>query len=132
MRSGCTGVRPPRRAWRRFSRRRSAKPPTEMADQAASVAGLAVDNVRGARWMIASSIAFAISTSVIKYVARDLPAAEIAFFRCFFGLSVIAPFIMRHGWGIYRTTRADLHLFRVACAVGGLIMGFYSVAHLPL
>ena len=46
------------------------------------------DNLRGAAWMLLSSVLFAMAAVAIKYLGRSVPVQELVFFRCFFGLSV--------------------------------------------
>jgi drug/metabolite transporter (DMT)-like permease len=93
---------------------------------------LPIDNARAAVWMIGSSACFATSYALTKFVAADLPAPEIVFFRCLFGMVVIAPFVMRQGLAVYRTKRPGMHLIRSVCATLSLNLTYYAMVQLPL
>src|SRR6478735_2910769 len=104
-----------------------------MAEQAAAPPTLPpIDNLRGAGWMIFSSAFFAMSYSASKYVAAVVPPPEVAFFRCLFGLTVIAPFVVRQGFSVFRTKSPGVHLTRTVCATLSLNLTYYALAHLPL
>lgn len=90
------------------------------------------DNLRGAMWMLMSSFAFAAGSVAIKTIGQALPSAEVVFFRCLFGLTVVAPFVARYGFAVFRTQRPDLHIVRVICAALGMNCGFYAMSHLDL
>jgi drug/metabolite transporter (DMT)-like permease len=90
------------------------------------------DNIRGARWMVVSTVCFALSILAIKRVGADLPPPVVVFFRCFFGLVIILPFILKQGFSIYRTQRPGLHITRVVCSVVSMIAAYYAYTHLPL
>jgi drug/metabolite transporter (DMT)-like permease len=47
---------------------------------------LPVDNMRGALWMLGSAVVFSSVSVLIKMLGQDVPAAEMVFFRCLFGL----------------------------------------------
>jgi len=99
---------------------------------AASSSSLPVDNMRGAVWMVGSALVFSGVSVLIKELGRDLPSPQIVFFRCLFGLSVIVPFVAHSGLAVFKTTRVDLHVVRVICAVIGMNCGFYATANLEL
>ncbi|MCB2108428.1 MAG: DMT family transporter [Rhodobacteraceae bacterium] len=90
------------------------------------------DNKRGAAWMFCSAVFFSLIAMGIKKAGENLPTAEIVFFRCLFGMTVVAPFIARQGLSVYRTQRPGLHVSRLICAAIGMNSGFYAVTHLEL
>lgn len=89
------------------------------------------NNLRGALWMLASSVCFATSGIAIKTIGADLPVAVIAFFRVVFGLVFILPIFMRNGFSIFYTKQPGWHLVRLAGSSGSILFGFYAVTHLP-
>lgn len=91
-----------------------------------------IDNMRGAIWMVGSALVFSAVSVLIKELGQSLPSAEIVFFRCLFGLSVVVPFVVRYGLRVFKTARPDLHVVRVICAVIGMNCGFYATTHLEL
>lgn len=93
---------------------------------------LPVDNLRGAVWMVGSSLAFSVVAIIIKKLGQSLPVAEVVFCRCLFGLVVVVPFLARHGLRVFRTARVDLHLVRIACASISMGFGFYALTRMEL
>lgn len=90
------------------------------------------DNMRGARWMVVSTLCFAISILAIKKIGTEMPPAMIVFFRCMVGFFLVLPFIFKHGLGIYRTKRPLAHVIRLVCSIVSMIAAYYAYAHMPL
>jgi len=90
------------------------------------------DNMRGARWMVASTLCFAISILAIKKIGTEMPPAMIVFFRCAVGFVIVLPFIFKHGLGIYRTKRPVAHIVRLICSIVSMIAAYYAYTHLEL
>ncbi len=93
--------------------------------------GLA-DNLRGAVWQVLSNLAFTVMAVTVKTVGETMDSFEIAFFRCFFGLLLTLPFLMRAGRASFATSRIGAHFSRAALGVAGMFCGFYALTHLPL
>ena len=89
-------------------------------------------NLRGALYILAASVAFSASGTLIKLVGQTLPTAEIVFFRSLFGLAAVLPFLLRTGPVLLQTARPWLHVSRGLIGVCAMAAGFYSVTHLPL
>ncbi|MEM6491458.1 MAG: DMT family transporter [Pseudomonadota bacterium] len=93
----------------------------------------ASDNLRGALWMLASAIGFSLMAVLVKIAGADLPAAQVAFFRCVFGLVFLLPAILRAGVrDSFATRRFDLHLARGAVGVTAMLCFFVAIANAPL
>jgi drug/metabolite transporter (DMT)-like permease len=90
------------------------------------------ENIRGAAWMLAGSMCFAAVGIAVKQIGTDLPVTVVAFFRAFFGLVFIVPFIVRQGPSIFYTKRPGLHVVRLFGAAGSILGAYYGLAHLPL
>lgn len=88
--------------------------------------------VRGAFFIVASELSFALSGAIVKLVSASLPNESIVFFRNLFGLLVLAPLLIRTNSKILHTDRLHLHLLRSVIGMGGMYCLFYSLAHLPL
>ena len=86
----------------------------------------------GGLWMIAAGVCFAIMMGIIRHVADELHAFEIAFFRNLFGLMVMLPWIAKVGLGGLRTERLGLYSLRGLIAVVALMSWFYAVSIMPL
>lgn len=89
-------------------------------------------NARGSVWMILSSMFFAVMTTCIKLLGRDLPVVEILFFRQMFVLVVVSPAIFRGFPSVLVTNRRRVHLTRSLLAFCAMTTGFTAVVHLPL
>jgi drug/metabolite transporter (DMT)-like permease len=90
-----------------------------------------IDNLRGVLWMLAASVTTATSSVGVKYIAH-LPLLQVGFMRAVTALIVLMPFLMRHGWGVFRTSRLDLHLQRILFSSGSMILSIYAIAHMQL
>jgi drug/metabolite transporter (DMT)-like permease len=93
---------------------------------------LPVENMRGAAWMIASAVCFAVSTVGIKKIGGQVPSSEIVFLRCLAGMLLVLPPLMKQGLGVFRTDRPGLHVIRVVCSTVSMIAAYYAITHLPL
>jgi drug/metabolite transporter (DMT)-like permease len=91
-----------------------------------------INDVQAAAWMLGASMCSAGYTIAIKSVSGHLSAPEITFIRSIYGVISLAHLILKHGWSIYRTSRPDLHVVRIACSALGVMLAVYSVAHLQL
>ena len=54
-------------------------------------------NIQGAFWLGSSVFAFTAMAGLAKYLGNDFHAFQISFFRSFFSLIVISPFLIRAG-----------------------------------
>ena len=88
--------------------------------------------VRGAFFIVASELSFALSAAIIKLVSASLPNESIVFFRNLFGLLILAPLLIRADRKILHTDRLHLHLLRSGIGMGAMYCFFYSLAYLPL
>ena len=84
-------------------------------------------------WAILATIFMTGMSVLIKYLGNSLPFFEVAWFRAFFGLIIVLPFILNRGGvkAIY-TTKIKMHLVRGVLAVIAMLSGFYAVTVLPL
>lgn len=88
--------------------------------------------VQVAVWMVLAGAAFAVMGGLIKYAARDLHPFEVAFFRCFFGLLWMAPWLLRRGPTALRTRRLPLYTARATIGLVGMLAGFYALRYIAL
>ena len=82
--------------------------------------------------IVVSTLGFSGMHAIIKHTASDLHPFEIAFFRNFFGLLVLAPFFVRHGLAVFRTEKLPLHMLRSGIQVFAMLMFFTAVSISPL
>ena len=88
--------------------------------------------VRGAFFIVASELSFALSAAIIKLVSASLPNESIVFFRNLFGLVILSPLLLRHSINVLQTERLHLHLIRSGIGMGAMYCFFYALAHLSL
>lgn len=87
--------------------------------------------LRGAAWMLAATVVYAVQGLLVKLLGQRLSPFEVAFFRCFFGLLVLLPFLAQTR--SYRISGSPwMHLLRALVGVSGMFCGFYALTHLPL
>ena len=91
-------------------------------------------NMRGVVWALASGFMFSLMSLLIKVLTSDgtLHPLQVAWFRAIFGLITLLPFVLRSWRTATRTRRLGSHLIRAAFGATSMMLGFYSVAYLPL
>jgi drug/metabolite transporter (DMT)-like permease len=88
--------------------------------------------VTGALLMAFAVTCVAFDTAIVRVVSREVHPFEIAFFRNFFSVIAIAPFLIRFGMGALQTTRLPLHLVRAALKLFALVCFFFAVSQAPM
>ena len=89
-------------------------------------------NTRGAFWVLVAAAGFSMMAVFVKLLGRDLPPAQIAFFRCWVGLALLTPLLLRAGPGVLRSRVWPLHIGRAFAGITAIGCGFYAFTHLPL
>jgi len=87
---------------------------------------------RAMLWMVAGGITGGIMNVLIREAAAELDPLEIVFFRNFFALLCMVPFILRVGPGGLRTTKIGFYALRAAVAFISMITWFIGIARVPL
>jgi len=87
---------------------------------------------RAALLVLSAALLFAVMGGFIKYLSQQLPVEMVVFFRNLFGLVVLLPLLIRHGFGHLRTQQLSLHLARSLFGLSAMYCFFYSIAHLHL
>ncbi len=88
--------------------------------------------LRGAFFIVASELSFALGAAIIKLVSESLPNESIVFFRNLFGLMILAPLLLRNGTKSLQTDCLHIHLVRSVMGIGAMYCFFYAIAHLSL
>ncbi|MEQ9331601.1 DMT family transporter [Thalassobaculum sp.] len=88
--------------------------------------------MRVAIWMTLAGLAFSAMGGLIKFAARDLHPFEVAFFRCFFGLVWMVPWLLRRGPSALRTAKLPLYVARAVIGLIGMLAGFYALRYIAL
>lgn len=89
-------------------------------------------NMRGVVWAVLSGFMFSFMSLFIKTLSGSMNPLEIAWLRALFGLLLVLPFLPRYGRSAMRTRRLGSHFLRSCLASASTMLGFYSVALLPL
>ena len=90
-------------------------------------------NLKGFLFILLASATFPIMGTIVKYLTSELHPFQIAFFRCFFGLVIITPIIIKNNpLKILKTNRLTLHIYRGLLGIGAIMAGFTALSMMPL
>ena len=87
--------------------------------------------IRGARYVIAASLALASAGAMIKIAAGELPNAMVVWLRAVFGLLLLLPWLWRTDVTLH-TQRLRLHLLRACFGVGAMYCFFFAISDMLL
>ncbi len=87
---------------------------------------------RGVAYLALSSLLFASMGVLIRLASRHADNQTIVFARNLTGALLMAPWMLRHGLGDFRTPRLPLHIARSIAGLGSMYGFFYALAHMPL
>ncbi len=82
--------------------------------------------------MLLAALCFASMNGIIRHLSDDLHPFVIAFFRNFFGLAFMLPWILRSRGAGLKTDRLGLHFIRALIGLGGMLAWFWALTHMPL
>ncbi len=88
--------------------------------------------LEGVLWMLASGLSFVGVQGIVRALGTDLPAAQSAFLRYFFGLLMVLPFLpgmLRQG---LPAGTAKLFLGRGVVHTVAVVLWFYAMARIPV
>ncbi len=88
--------------------------------------------VRGALWMSAGSLFFAMIYVVIRRLTETVPIQELVLFRALLGMAFMAPWLIRSGPSALRTTRSRIYILRTLVSYSGMLCWFYALGNMPL
>ncbi len=86
----------------------------------------------GAAYIVAASIVMALVGATVKWATEDLPALMVVFFRNFFGLLVLAPWLFAPGGIETKTAHLRLHFLRALMGLCAMSFYYYAISHLQL
>ena len=82
--------------------------------------------------MVLASLLFGVMHVAVRHVTQSVHPFEATFFRNFFGLLVIIPSFIVHGWRPLRTRRLGLHCWRAVLNVIAMLAFFYALSITPV
>ena len=88
--------------------------------------------LQGALYMTAASLGFSVMTIAIRSAAEELDPLQLAFFRNFFALAFMLPWLASVGLSGLKTAHLGLHVWRAVIGLLAMCLWFYSIALLPL
>ncbi len=88
--------------------------------------------VQGALIMTAAAFCFSVMNVFVRLATEEMAALQVAFFRNFFALLFLLPWLARAGLEPLRTKRFKMHLLRSLFALATMITWFSALALLPL
>jgi drug/metabolite transporter (DMT)-like permease len=111
-----------------------AMPPSDDSSPAGRLARLndLSPSTRGALWMSGAALTFSAMNTIIRVVGQELPPFELAFFRNFFSLVVMLPWIAHYGLGSLNLRRFKLYSLRALLGLVSMLCWFAAVAMIPL
>ena len=80
--------------------------------------------LQGAIWMLLAALCFAAMNGVIRHLSTELHPFVIVFFRNFFGLAFMLPWILRGRGAGLKTDRLGLHFIRALIGLAVLVVVF--------
>ena len=89
-------------------------------------------HLQAALLMLGSTLFFGAMAVTIRLASETLSTYQIAFFRNFFGLLALLPFLRRSWPGVLRTQQLPRYLLRSAIGVASMLCGFWAIGHLPM
>ena len=88
--------------------------------------------LRGAAWMLLASAAFASMTVLVRILGKDMHPFEITFWRNFYGLVFMLPWIASVGFSGLRTKRIGAYTLRGIFGLTAMLLWFWSITLMPL
>lgn len=88
--------------------------------------------MRGMLWMVLGGLFFSILNTLARGLSIQLDVYETQFLRYLFGLVVMLPLVLRHGWQAYRPVNIAGQFWRGGVHTLGLILWFTALPNIPL
>lgn len=89
-------------------------------------------SLKGPLWMLWSCLLFVAIWGLIRHLSDSLHPFVIVFYRTLFGVLAFAPFILKYGLGVMKTSHLPVHAARGLFSFLGTLGLFYAVAHVAL
>ena len=89
-------------------------------------------NLRGVVWMVLSTIVLSVAHSIVRYLSPEIHSFQTVFFRSFFAMWVILPWVVKYGYRYLATKRFPLHFLRSCLAVTAQTSFYFALTVIPL
>jgi drug/metabolite transporter (DMT)-like permease len=90
------------------------------------------DHKLAATLLLGSSFLFASAGAAVKLASAQATYEMVVFFRSFFGLVALTPWLVRGGLAALRTPHPHRQVTRALAGLAAMYCFFYAIAHLPL
>ena len=87
---------------------------------------------QGALWMSGAAVTFSAMNTIIRVYAHEVPPFQLVFFRNFFSLLIMLPWIVHYGLGSLKTSRVKLYSMRSTLSLLSMLSWFTAIALIPL
>ena len=88
--------------------------------------------IKSALWMLFASLNFALLNTLVKYLSEDFSLSQIIFFRSFFAIIFIFPWLLNSGLYSLKTNSIKLQIARSSVALAAMYLWFFSISKIPL
>ena len=88
--------------------------------------------IKSALWMLFASLNFALLNTLVKFLSANYSLSQIIFFRSFFAVIFILPWILNTGLSSLKTNSIKLQVIRSSLAVAAMYLWFFSISKIPL
>ena len=88
--------------------------------------------IKSAFWMLFACVNFALLNTLVKYLSSEYSISQIIFFRSFFAIIFILPWLFNSGFSSLKTKSFKLQIGRSLVAVAAMYLWFYSISNIPL
>jgi S-adenosylmethionine uptake transporter len=87
---------------------------------------------QGVFWAVMISVFSVTNDVLMRFLGERLHVVEISFFRFFFSMLSVLPFMLSRGWAPFKTTQPMMHALRAVLGATALGLCCYSVNIMPL
>ena len=87
---------------------------------------------KGIMWAIISSFWISIMLCLVRYISEYYNAYIIVFWRLFFSLLLMLPWLIRNGLNVLKTSKLKLFFFRAVIGIIAMLIWFYALVKLTL
>ncbi|MBX9977742.1 MAG: DMT family transporter [Alphaproteobacteria bacterium] len=88
--------------------------------------------VQGVFWALMICLTSVTNDVLMRFMGQGLHPLEIVFFRFFFSMISVLPFMIPSGLALFKTSRPSQHFVRALVGAGAIVACCYSVNLMPL
>lgn len=92
---------------------------------------LSPGQIQGVLWAILTAFVSVSNDVITKFVGTRLDGIEISFFRFFFSMVTVLPFMLAKGTTLFKTKQPALHFWRATIGCAAIALFIYSLILLP-